>query len=116
MPISTQFELGLELTNVFNPISQAISALGSLAIVDAIKKSGSDVVTELKLASLIGRHRIDPIIAFHFREAVSIRSIHYIEVYGHRSGIWSRSHRARGIEEPGVVLDDHTTFRACICT
>ena len=71
MPLSTQFELGLELTNVFNHISQAVSALGSLALVDAIKKSGSDVITELKLASLIGRHRIDPIIEFHFREAVS---------------------------------------------
>ena len=71
MVLPAQFQLGLELTNVLNPFSQAVSALGSLALVDAIKKSGSDVITEIKLASLIGRHRIDPIIEFHFRTAVS---------------------------------------------
>lgn len=40
MALPTQLELGLELTNVFNPISQAVSALGSLALVDALKRSG----------------------------------------------------------------------------
>ncbi|KAF6225878.1 hypothetical protein HO133_009880 [Letharia lupina] len=69
MPV--QFQLGLELTNIVNPISQALSALGSLALVDAIKKSGSDFITEIKLANLIGRHRIDPVIKFHFREMVA---------------------------------------------
>ncbi len=71
MVLPTQFQLGLELTNIINPISQAMSAVGSLALVDAIKKSGSDFITETKLASLIGRHRIDPVIEFHFREMVA---------------------------------------------
>lgn len=66
-----QFQIGLELTNILNPLSQAISSLGSLALVDAIKKAGSDVITEMKLASLIGRHRIDEVIEFHFREVVA---------------------------------------------
>ena len=66
-----QFQLGLELTNIVNPITQAMSALGSLVLIDAIKKSGSDFITETKLASLIGRHRIDPVIKFHFREMVA---------------------------------------------
>ena len=70
MVIPAQFQLGLELTNIVSPISQAMSALGSLAVIDAIKKSGSDFITETKLANLIGRHRIDPIIEFHFREMV----------------------------------------------
>ena len=71
MVLPAQFQLGLELTNLVNPISQAMSALGSLAVIDAIKKSGSDFITETKLANLIGRHRIDSIIDFHFREMVA---------------------------------------------
>ena len=71
MALPAQFQLGLELTNIVNPISQAMSALGSLAVIDAIKKSGSDFITETKLASLIGRNRIDPVIKFHFREMVA---------------------------------------------
>lgn len=71
MSLPVQFQLGLELTNIVNPLSQAVQALGSLALVDAIKKSGSDVITEMKLASLIGRHRIDEAIKLHFRERIA---------------------------------------------
>ena len=71
MVLPTQFQLGLELTNIVNPISQAVSTLGSLALVDAIKKSGSDSITEMKMASLLGRHRIDEVIKVHFRERVA---------------------------------------------
>ena len=71
MPLPAQFQLGLELTNIVNPLSQAIGALGSLALVSAIQKAGSDVITEIKLASLIGRHRIDEVIKFHFRAMVA---------------------------------------------
>lgn len=71
MPVPVGFQLGLELTNIVNPISQVVSALGSLALVDAIRKAGSDSITETKLASLLGRHRIDDVIKFHFREIVS---------------------------------------------
>ena len=76
-----QFQLGLELTNIVNPIGQAISALGSLALIDAIKKTGSDFITELKLASLIGRLRIDPVIEFHFRKIVAISNQSLISRY-----------------------------------
>ena len=68
--LPAQFQLGLELTNIVNPISQAVSAVGSLALMDAIQRSGSDVITEMRLASFIGRHLIDPIMKLHFREAV----------------------------------------------
>ena len=70
MVLPAQFQLGLELTNIVNPISQAVSAVGSLALMDAIHRSGSDVITEMRLASFIGRHLIDPIMKLHFREAV----------------------------------------------
>lgn len=71
MVLPAQFQLGLELTNIANPISQAVSAVGSLALIDAIRKSGSDTITEMRLASFIGRHIIDPAMKLHFREAVS---------------------------------------------
>ena len=71
MALPAQFQVGVELTNIFNPINQAVSALGSFVLVDAIKKAGSDAMTEVKLASLIGRHKIDPIIDVHFRHAVA---------------------------------------------
>ena len=71
MVLPAQFELGLELTNIVNPLGAALSKLGSLALVDAIKRSGSDVITEMKLASLLGRHRIDPVMEFSFREVVA---------------------------------------------
>lgn len=79
--LASQFQLGLELTNIFNPISQAVSTLGSLALVDAINKSGSDAITEMKLVSLIGRHRIDPVINFHFREVVAKADRSFISRY-----------------------------------
>ncbi|KAL8821820.1 MAG: hypothetical protein Q9191_007237 [Dirinaria sp. TL-2023a] len=69
--MAPQFQIGLELTNILNPLSQAVTTLGSLALVDAIKSAGSDALTELKLASLIGRHHIDNVIEFHFRAAVA---------------------------------------------
>ena len=71
MVLPAQFQLGLELTNIVNPISQAVSAVGSLALIDAIRKSGSDTITEMKLASFLGRNIIDPAMKLHFREAVS---------------------------------------------
>ena len=69
MVLPARFQLGLELTNIVNPISQAVSAVGSLALMDAIHRSGADVITEMSLASFIGRHLIDPTMKFHFREA-----------------------------------------------
>ncbi|KAA6409248.1 MAG: hypothetical protein FRX48_06801 [Lasallia pustulata] len=71
MVLPAQFQLGLELTNIVNPLTSALSKWGSLALADAIKRSGSDVITEMKLASLLGRHRIDPVMEYSFREVVA---------------------------------------------
>ncbi len=69
--MDAQFQLGFELTNILNPATQAISAISSIAIVDAVRKAGSDVLTEVKLASFLGKNRIDPILEAHFRQAVA---------------------------------------------
>ena len=71
MPIDASFQLGFELTNILNPLTQAVSAISSIAIVDAVRKAGSDVLTEVKLASLLGKNRIDSILEVHFRQAVA---------------------------------------------
>lgn len=68
--MNSQFQLGLELTNLLSPLTSAISAFGSLALVKAIKKAGSDALTELELASFLGRNRIDPSMQLLFREIV----------------------------------------------
>ena len=69
--MDAQFQLGFELTNILNPATQAISAISSIAIVDAVRKAGSDVLTEVKLASFLGKNRIDSILEAHFRQAVA---------------------------------------------
>lgn len=69
--MDAQFQLGFELTNILNPATQAVSAISSIAIVDAVRKAGSDVLTEVKLASFLGKNRIDPILEAHFRQAVA---------------------------------------------
>ena len=69
--MDAQFQLGFELTNILNPATQAISAISSIAIVDAVRKAGSDVLTEVKLASFLGKNRIGQILETHFRQAVA---------------------------------------------
>ena len=71
MVLPAQFQLGLELTNIVNPLGTALSQLSSLALVDIIKRSGSDVITEMKVASLLGRHSIDPDMEYSFRAVVA---------------------------------------------
>lgn len=71
MVLPAQFQLGLELTNIVNLLGTALSQLSSLALIDAIKRSGSDVITEMKLASLLGRHRIDPVMEYSFKAVVA---------------------------------------------
>ncbi len=68
--MDSQFQLGLELTNVLNPLTSAISAFGSLALIKAVKSGGSDALTELELASFLGRNRIDPSMELGFRHIV----------------------------------------------
>ena len=69
--MNAQFQLGFELTNILSPATQAVSAISSIAIVDAVRKAGSDVLTEVKLASFLGKNRIDSILEAHFRQAVA---------------------------------------------
>ena len=69
--MNAQFQLGFELTNILKPATQAISAISSVAIVNAVRKAGSDVLTEVKLASFLGKNRIDSILEAHFRQAVA---------------------------------------------
>ncbi|KAL8709905.1 MAG: hypothetical protein Q9220_005355 [cf. Caloplaca sp. 1 TL-2023] len=71
MPVNTQFQLGLELTNILNPLTSVVSALGSIALAQAIKKGGSDALTEIVLASVLGRNRIDPGMEKPFRQIVA---------------------------------------------
>ena len=68
--MNAQFQLGLELTNILTPLTSAVSALGSLAVARAIKQAGSDALTELELASFLGRNRIDASLQLHFRQIV----------------------------------------------
>ncbi|KAL6720934.1 hypothetical protein ACLMJK_000034 [Lecanora helva] len=69
--MDASFQLGFELTNILNPVSQAVSTIGSIAIADAVRKAGSDVLTEVKLASFLGKNRIDSILEAHFRQVVA---------------------------------------------
>ena len=82
--MDAQFQLGFELTNILNPAAQAVSAISSIAIMDAVRKAGSDVLTEVKLASFLGKNTIHPVIKAHFRQAVakSERSLisRYLEI------------------------------------
>lgn len=71
MPFNSGFQLGLELTNVVAPLTGVVSRVCNLAVADALKRSGSDIITETKLAALIGRHRIDAAIKAHFKNCVT---------------------------------------------
>ena len=90
--MDTGFQLGFELTNILNPAVQAISAISSIALVDAVRKAGSDVLTEVKLASFLGKNRIDAILETHFRQAVAKaeRTIisRYVDIFS-RVGSWT---------------------------
>ena len=59
MAPNSGFQIGLELTNLLSPIGGIMSRMGNLALADALKRSGSDIITETKMAALIGRHRLD---------------------------------------------------------
>ncbi|KAF4333291.1 hypothetical protein FBEOM_12877 [Fusarium beomiforme] len=75
MPIPVGLQLGVELTNFVGPLTSTVFKLGSLAVREAIERSGSDELTELKLARILGRHKIDPALVTHFRSIVA-RSSH----------------------------------------
>lgn len=63
MPVP--FQISLELTSIVKAV-----AVASLTLAERIHKAGSDLITEQKLEVFLGRHRIDPVVDFHFRQAV----------------------------------------------
>ncbi|KAF5624965.1 hypothetical protein F52700_9340 [Fusarium sp. NRRL 52700] len=75
MSVPVGLQLGVELTNFVGPLTKTALRLGTLAVREAIERSGSDELTELKLAHILGRHRLDPAIDTHFRSIVA-RSDH----------------------------------------
>lgn len=112
--MNSQFQLGLDLTNIFNPLAQAVSALGSLALIDAIKKGGSDALTELKLAAILGRNRIDSVIEPHFRQFVAksekIALSQYLEDIMLESGAGPEYLKTRG-----ALLHSHSALGFVLC-
>ena len=68
MPVP--FQISLELTSIVKPFIQGALAVASLTLAERIHKAGSDLITEQKLEVFLGRHRIDPVVDFHFRQAV----------------------------------------------
>lgn len=60
-----------EITNALNLPTQALELINRLGQADAIQKSGSDVLTEQKVASLMGRHRIGKGFEQEFRADVA---------------------------------------------
>jgi hypothetical protein len=68
MPFGTGFQLSLELTNLISPLTSALAGAGSLLLAEARKRSGSDIITESKLASTLGRNRIGGFVEQHFRK------------------------------------------------
>ncbi|KAL4961976.1 uncharacterized protein BDV14DRAFT_210818 [Aspergillus stella-maris] len=74
------FQLSLELTNILNPLAKTLTALGcSLAGLEGFQHStsASETLTELHLASSLGRHRVSESIAATFRTIVGQSSRHY---------------------------------------
>ncbi|KAL4955229.1 hypothetical protein BDW69DRAFT_204714 [Aspergillus filifer] len=67
----SNFQLSLELTNILNPLAKALTALGcSLTGLDGSShsSSSSDTLTELHLASSLGRHRVSESLAGNLQD------------------------------------------------
>ena len=71
MPLSTQFNLSLELTKVL-PVREALSssAKSIISLVRALRRSGSDFLVEEDLAAIFGRGRIESVMEKKFRDAL----------------------------------------------
>lgn len=65
------FQIGLELTNLLAPLGGVTNRLCNMVLVDVLKGSGSDIITDMKRAALIGRHRIHKSIRTVFRNRAS---------------------------------------------
>lgn len=96
MPISSQFSLALELSNVF-PIRAVVESAAAQLFKFArdLRRSGSDILVEEDLAIVFGRGRIDPELEKKFKDAVKIQT--FAPFYGEvrlDSGPGPTMHRA----------------------
>ena len=75
MPISRQFTLSLELSNIL-PVRSVISysAESIIELVRALRRSGSDFLVEDDLVAIFGRGKIEPSLEHEFRDVVKITS------------------------------------------
>lgn len=71
MSLPAGFQLGVELTNFVGPLASTALRVGTLAAREAIQRSGSDELTELKLSHILGRLRLDAALSTHFRNIVA---------------------------------------------
>jgi hypothetical protein len=65
------FQLSLELTNLIGPVAKSVLRLASLGTLQDINRSGSDGLTELRLASLLGQNRVAEYMRENFRNIVA---------------------------------------------
>jgi hypothetical protein len=65
------FQLSLELTNIIGPVAKSALRLASLGTLQDINRSGSDGLTELRLASLLGQNRVAEYMRENFRNIVA---------------------------------------------
>ncbi|KAL3462785.1 hypothetical protein BJX64DRAFT_299345 [Aspergillus heterothallicus] len=70
MSLPTGFQLSVEVTNIIGPVAKSVLRLSSLAVLQALNRSGSDGVTELRLASTLGQHRIAEFMRDNFKTIV----------------------------------------------
>ena len=75
--MDSQFSLSIELSKVV-PLVPIVNVASKslLDLVRSFKKSGSDIVTEHDLASILGRARIDAAFSRTFRNAVRTSTVH----------------------------------------
>jgi len=75
MSLSAQFNLALELSNIF-PIRTVVESAATqlLNFARDLRRSGSDIVVEEDLATVFGRGRINQELADKFRDAVKVQT------------------------------------------
>ncbi|GMG32947.1 unnamed protein product [Aspergillus oryzae] len=71
MTLPASFQLSFDLSNIIGPVTRTVLRLGSLAVLHDINRSGSDGITELRLAALLGRHRVADYLKENFKSIVA---------------------------------------------
>lgn len=71
MTLPASFQLSFDLSNIIGPVTRTVLRFGSLAVLHDINRSGSDGITELRLAALLGRHRIADYLKENFKSIVA---------------------------------------------